>query len=467
MSADALLLRESTQALSEHLQYQELDLAAPGDPLWTATRLISSGISDTHVLYEQGGHWSVGLGTLAEVVVRSSEVVLRTPDGEERSVAWGDSPVDRVAELLDEVRVAGWRAYGWAAFELAYAHAGMAELLTDTRLDHQDTLLHLVIPHTEVRLSDGRAEVRSTRSEVLDQVAALVAAPAAEQAYQPRPVDVTESNAALYRDSVAAAVQEIQDRKLQKVILSRVVPVDGPVDLVGTYIVGRQSNNPSRSFLLNMGDLRAAGFSPEIVVEVDEQGWVTTQPLAGTRELTALTDRNANLRSELLSDSKEIFEHAISVKVAWDELAELCEPGSVVVNDFMTVKERGSVQHLASSVSGQLPRRSNPWQAFGALFPAVTASGVPKREAYEAIHRHEPQTRGLYSGAVLTVDQSGALDAALVLRTIFQRGERTWLRAGAGIVEQSRPEREFEETCEKLRSVALHVVPADPTEAER
>lgn len=459
MSPDALLTRDVTPAV-DHVQYQEVRLDISGDPLWITTRLIESGISETHVLYEQPGSWSVGLGSLAEVSVTPDQVIFSDATGRRIAREWGSSPIDRVNELLNEVRVAGWRAYGWSAFELAYAHVGLTELL------HGEPLLHLVVPHTEVRIADGRAEVRSTRPEVLDTVTALLAKPAEERSYEPRPVDVRENDAQLYRDSVAAAVAEIGDRDYQKVILSRKVPVEHEVDLVGTYVVGRQRNNPARSFLLSIGGLRAAGFSPEIVVEVDEQGWVTTQPLAGTRELTALTARNEDLRSELLNDTKEIFEHAISVKVAWDELAELCVPDSVVVNDFMTIKERGSVQHLASSVSGQLPTQSDAWQAFGALFPAVTASGVPKKEAYAAIHRHEPYPRGLYSGAVLTVDQSGALDAALVLRTIFERDGHTWLRAGAGIVEQSKPEREFEETCEKLRSVALHVVPAEKHAAD-
>lgn len=454
LSADALLLPEPAMPVPAGVKYQEFELPVTEDPLWTTTRLVQSGISDTHVLYEQGGSWSVGLGALAEITVSATEVTLTGLDGIRRVVPWGSSPIDRVAELLGRIGVEGWRAYGWAAFELAYAHAGLTELVSE------QTLLHLVIPHTEVRIEDGRATLRTTRPDLVARISELLTTPAAKTDYQPQPIDVREANAASYRDAVAAAVAEIRARDLQKVILSRVVTVEHPVDMVGTYVVGRQQNSPSRSFLLNIGDLRAAGFSPEIVVQVDEGGWVTTQPLAGTRELTTLTEHNETLRTELLGDTKEIFEHAISVKVAWDELAELCEPDSVVVNDFMTIKERGSVQHLASSVSGQLPGHVSPWHAFGALFPAVTASGVPKRAAYRAIHRHEPESRGLYSGAVLTVDQSGALDAALVLRTIFERDGRTWLRAGAGIVEQSRPERELEETCEKLRSVALHVVPA-------
>lgn len=452
VSSEALLLDEQ---FTGRLSYHEIEVAAPGDPLLVSTRLVESGISDTHVLYERPGSWAVALGSLAEITLTPSEAVLELVDGPRTSLRWTDSPVDRVAELLERLTIDGWRAYGWAAFELAYAHAGMPELIPD-----DETLLHLVVPHTEIRIADGRALVRSTRLEVLDTVRALLATPAPVRDYQPSPVAVEHSNAEAYRKSVEAAVEDIKDRRLQKVILSRVVEVDHPVDLVGTYVVGRQRNTPARSFLIGMGGLRATGFSPEIVAEVDETGWVTTQPLAGTRELSTLDTDNTGLRADLLSDTKEIFEHAISVKVSWEELTELCEPGSVVVDDYMAIKERGSVQHLASSVSGQLAAGRNPWQAFMTLFPAVTASGIPKKAAYPVIQRHETHPRGLYSGAVLTVDQSGALDAALVLRTIFQRDGKTWLRAGAGIVEQSRPERELEETCEKLRSVALHVVRA-------
>jgi salicylate synthase len=146
--------------------------------------------------------------------------------------------------------------------------------------------------------------------------------------------------------------------------------------------------------------------------------------------------------------------------VAQDELRAVCDAGSVQVTDFMAVEERGSVQHLASRVSGQLKQGSNAWHAFAGLFPAVTASGIPKAMACELIRRYEPQPRDLYSGAVLTVDEDGSLDAALVLRAVFQQSGRTWLRAGAGIVEPSTPDREFEETCEKLRSISRFLVPA-------
>jgi anthranilate synthase component 1/salicylate synthetase len=248
------------------------------------------------------------------------------------------------------------------------------------------------------------------------------------------------------------------------------VDVETEVDLVATYVAGRRGNNPARSYLLDLGGIQAAGFSPEIVVGVTAEGSVVSQPLAGTRALTPDLLANEALRADLFGSAKEVYEHAISVKTGVDELAEVCAPDSVGVPEFMAIRERGSVQHLASRVTGQLADGLRAWDAFGAVFPAVTASGVPKEPAYHTIRQYEAESRGLYSGTVLTVDHTGALDAALVLRSIFRRDGRTWLCAGAGIVGQSTPEREFEETCEKLDSVARYLVPsaaasANPTES--
>ncbi|MNV66466.1 Isochorismate synthase/isochorismate lyase [compost metagenome] len=121
---------------------------------------------------------------------------------------------------------------------------------------------------------------------------------------------------------------------------------------------------------------------------------------------------------------------------------------------------RGTVQHLASRLRGKLKHGCSAWHALRALFPAVTASGIPKQEAIEAIGLIEDQPRNLYSGSVLTVDSSGALDAALVLRTIFQQDGAAWLQAGAGIVSMSSPARELEETREKLSSFSARLVTA-------
>jgi anthranilate synthase component 1/salicylate synthetase len=434
--------------------YYRVAADVPDDPLLTIARLAAAGISETYVVYEHDNTWRFAGGVTAEIMVSRRGVRLRW-DGRQRELSWNGRPLQQVAGLLAELRIADWRAYGWAAFELAYAEAGRLGWM-----DEDTPLLHLIVPRVEVVIEAGHALVRSADADMLQAAARVFEEPATPPAYTAQPIDIDGFATDRYPDAVAAAVGEIRHKELQKVILSRVVPIDHDIDLIGTYVIGRRRNSPARSFLLNMGGLQAAGFSPETVVEVTADGQVATQPLAGTRALGGDSAENIRLRGELLADSKELFEHAISVKVAYDELTGLCQPDTVVVRDFMNVKRRGTVQHLGSQVAGQLSAGYGPWDAFGAVFPSVTASGVPKHAAYASIRRHEPERRGLYGGAVFTIDRNGVMDAALVLRTIFREAGRTWLRAGAGIVEQSRPERELQETCEKLRSVAQYLVPA-------
>ena len=141
------------------------------------------------------------------------------------------------------------------------------------------------------------------------------------------------------------------------------------------------------------------------------------------------------------------------------EIAEVAKPGTTVVSDFMTVRERGSVQHLGSTVSGQLSDQMDRMHALEALFPAVTASGIPKAESVDAIMRLDEAPRGLYSGAVVMFSADGGMDAALTLRSAYEADGQTWLRAGAGIIAESTPDREFEETCEKLTTLAPYLVP--------
>ncbi|MFB7620034.1 salicylate synthase [Kitasatospora sp. NPDC056181] len=438
--------------------YFETRLALACDPMTTAARLASSRLHADYVVYENGGTWSYAGGALAEITLDRTGARLHRPRGEEVHLPWDGHPLQQVQTLLDTVDTAHWRAYGWAAFELSYAKDGDTAHIGDQRL------LHLVVPHTEIRIDAGQAHLRCADQAGLTAALAVLTARHTEPRPVPEAVDVRRAGADAYRRAVGAAVDAINDTRLQKVIFSRVVPVETDVDFVGTYLAGRRGNNPARSFLLNLGGIEATGFSPEIVVQVAPDGRVVSQPLAGTRALTGDHTEDQRLRTELLADPKEIYEHAISVKIACDELHGVCRPGTVDVEEFMAVKERGTVQHLASRVGGHLAPGLRAWDAFQAVFPAVTASGVPKDAAYDSIRSNESETRGLYSGAVLTVDHDGAMDAALVLRSVYRQHGRTWLRAGAGIVGHSRPERELEETCEKLGSVGRYLVPAPAPE---
>ncbi len=426
------------------------------EPLVAATEFARGSVSP-FVVYERGGQWSCASGALAEIILYRDEIRYR--EGETWRVApTREDPLRGVARILASLAIEGWRAYGWAGFELSYLLHGLAHLAGD------GPLLHLIVPEREVRLSAGGAVLRAAEESDLSDLARAVSGPRPTPRGVPGPAADRERGGEEYRQVVAAAIADIRAARLRKVILSRVVPVDGDIDMVATYEAGRRGNTPARSFLLDLGGLRAAGFSPETVAEVLADGSVSTQPLAGTRALCGNASADRRLRDVLLGDPKEIYEHAVSVQACQHEMRGVCRDGSLVVDEFMQVVERGSVQHLASRVSGRLAAGRDAWDALAAVFPSITASGVPKTAACAAIARFEREPRGLYSGAVVTVDSDGALDAALALRTVFQRDGHTWLRAGAGIVEQSDPDRELEETREKLRSVSRFLVPAGSRE---
>ncbi|KRE88747.1 AMP-dependent synthetase [Frateuria sp. Soil773] len=443
-------------ASAPRARYREQALATATAPLELAARIARALDGEPFTVYERDGEWSIGIGTAAEITVDAQQVRL-DHDGERRHWPVTDFAA-AMKQALDTLPIDGWRLYGTAHFELARLFHGLG--LDDT----QAPLLRLAVPAVEIRLRQDRAMLRALDESSLpgwaERLARLDALPAGDMDAEAGTVsvDVRDADAAPYRQRVAAAVRQIDAREYHKVILSRRVPLAAPVDVAASYLAGRRANQPARSFLLGRDGFHSAGFSPETVVEVSADGRVSTQPLAGTRALGADDAEEARLRRDLLNDPKEIAEHAASVKLAFEELGLVCAPGSIQVSEFMDVCRRGSVQHLASRVQGRLGPGRSAWDAFRALFPAVTASGIPKREAIEAIGRHEPSRRGLYSGCVMIADSDGALDAALVLRSVYQDRGQAWLQAGAGVVAMSTPERELEETCEKLASVSRHLV---------
>lgn len=435
--------------MTTHLIHRRVPFGA--DPIATAAAL-TVGTRQPYIVYEQPHElwWAEGERAVVEVTGGTTTV---TVDGRQRSFDRGTTIFDGVRQALATLPFDDWRVYGWASFELVHEPAAT------------EKTVHLVVPERQIRFSADAALLFAASEAELDALhERLTTAAAATAAASPAEARITPQldgeETPLYRKAVAEAIETIRRGGLDKVILSRSVPVPGEIDLARTYLAGRRGNAPARSFLLDLGGWEVAGFSPEIVARVTANGTVLTQPLAGTRALDGSADLDAARRAELYRDPKEVFEHAISVYLAATEMAAFCAGGTVHVQDFMSVKERGSVQHLASEVSGRLADGAGLWDALSTLFPAITASGVPKRAACELIRQAEPE-RGLYSGAVLTAGADGTLDAALVLRSVFRHAGRTWLRAGAGVVAQSDPARELEETREKLLSVSRFLVPAN------
>jgi salicylate synthetase len=185
---------------------------------------------------------------------------------------------------------------------------------------------------------------------------------------------------------------------------------------------------------------------------------VVTEPLAGTRALGRGVDCDRAARDDLESNSKEIVEHAISVRSSLQEIGEVAEPGTAVVMDFMTVRERGSVQHLGSTVEARLHPSMDRMDALEALFPAVTASGIPKAESVER-SCGSTKARGDCIPVRWLCSRPTEAWTQRWRCAAYDSDGQTWLRAGAGIIADSTPDREFEETCEKLTTWAPYLVP--------
>ena len=446
--------------MSDTRHYAEITIPTKGDPLITATRIVRSADVADYVLYEHQDEWSLGLGVHGRLTVYPDRTEVRH-DSRVQVIERGGDVSQSIHAGLRALGVEGWRAYGTAEFELS-------RLLYGLPVQGSPPLVTLFVPIEEFRIGQRSIRIRALDPGRLTALQALAerAAGDDEASVSPAPLVLGEKiarhDADAYQEAVGAALKEILAHQYRKVILSRKIPLSQSLDMVASFVAGRRANTPARSYLLRLDGLEAAGFSPETVAEVSEAGEVFTTPLAGTRSTGDELEEELDLREELLSDSKEIAEHAISVYVGFDELTMACDPTTVSVVNFMLVARRGAVQHLASRLKGQLLKHCTAWHAFSALFPAVTASGVPKRESVDAIGRLESGPRGLYAGCVMICDHTGALDAALVLRSFYQRAGQAWLQAGAGIMNMSRPERELEETREKLSSFAGYLVPASP-----
>lgn len=426
-----------------------------------AEKLCEKGFYEDYIIYENKENIFVGIGKYIEITVYKDVVVLSSTD-EEFKYKTNNINLE-LSKIFKKIPMEKWRAYGIANFSLAYYN-------NDLPLDKENSyLIKIFIPQIELEINAEEILFRAIKLDEFNRINDSIkdienkfnnynCLDNIERRERILPEKYINQNTEEYKDKVSKAIEEIRDKKYNKVIISRKVNINEHLDMLSSYILGRKNNNPARSYIVNLDGVEVIGYSPETVVEVSSDRIVSTFPLAGTRAITSDEKETKNLKEELLTDAKEIAEHAISVKLAYEELKQVCLSESIVVNEFMEVLNRGTVQHLASRLKGKLKEGLTVWDALKALFPAVTASGIPKKEAIDAISRLEDEPRELYSGSVFTYNSEEELDAALVLRSIYQDKNNTWLRAGAGIVELSSPERELEETCEKLNSVINQLV---------
>jgi len=209
--------------------------------------------------------------------------------------------------------------------------------------------------------------------------------------------------------------------------------------------------NPSPyMFFLDFGNFQLIGSSPEMLVRL-EDGHAETRPIAGTRPRGKSEEEDQALVTELLTDEKEKAEHTMLVDLGRNDIGRVCRFGSVKVPLYMSTEKYSHVIHIVSSVQGELVANCGPFDLLRASFPAGTVSGAPKVRAMEIITELEGTKRGPYAGAVGYFGYGGNMDTCITIRTIVMIGDHVYLQGGAGIVADSDPEREYEETLNKTK----------------
>ncbi|MBE0595682.1 MAG: chorismate-binding protein, partial [Desulfuromonadales bacterium] len=209
--------------------------------------------------------------------------------------------------------------------------------------------------------------------------------------------------------------------------------------------------NPSPyMFFLRFGNTLVVGASPEVLVRKEGEQ-VEVRPIAGTRPRGASAEEDARLEAELLADPKELAEHIMLVDLGRNDLGRVCRTGSVEVSELMVIERYSHVMHIVSNVRGTLEGGQDAFDVFRATFPAGTLSGAPKIRAMEIIDELEPCRREVYGGAVGYFSFSGNMDMAIAIRTLVVQDGKVHLQAGAGIVADSDPETEYQETLTKAR----------------
>jgi len=259
---------------------------------------------------------------------------------------------------------------------------------------------------------------------------------------------VSHSSREEFESIVRKAQHYIKEGDIYQVVLSQRWHIKSNKSALEVYRKLRRINPSPYMFLLNFGNNAIVGASPEMMVRI-EKGMIETRPIAGTRPRGENDEEDNRLIKELLSDEKELSEHTMLLDLGRNDIGRVSATGSVQVKEKMIVEKYSHVIHIVSSVTGNLNGNCQPIDGHFACFPAGTVSGAPKIRAMEIIDELEKEKRGVYAGSIAYLDFWGNLDSCIAIRTLVKKGNTFYIQAGAGIVADSDPTREYNETKSK------------------
>lgn len=255
-----------------------------------------------------------------------------------------------------------------------------------------------------------------------------------------------------YKEAVAKIKEYILAGDAMQIVISQQMSVafdEAPMDL---YRALRHLNPSPYMFFIDLGDLQIVGSSPEILVRLEDE-MVTVRPIAGTRRRGTTNEKDLALEKDLLTDPKEIAEHLMLIDLGRNDVGRIADVGSVELTEKMVIERYSHVMHIVSNVNGRIKAGMSPMDVLRATFPAGTVSGAPKIRAMEIIDELEPVKRGIYAGAVGYLGWHGNMDTAIAIRTAVIKDKKLFVQAGAGIVADSQPQLEWDETMNKGRAI--------------
>ncbi len=255
-----------------------------------------------------------------------------------------------------------------------------------------------------------------------------------------------------FERAVARAKDYIKAGDIIQVVLCQRLETETRSEPFEIYRALRFINPSPYMFYLELEDLRVIGSSPETMVRLTGNT-IELRPIAGTRRRGATPEEERELEADLLADPKERAEHIMLVDLGRNDVGRVAQIGTVEVNELMAIERYSHVIHIVSNVRGKLAPDKTPFDLFVSAFPAGTVSGAPKIRAMQIISELEPQKRGLYAGAIGYFGYNGNLDTCIVIRTIVMKGKKAYITAGAGIVADSDPRLEYQETLNKARAM--------------
>ena len=390
----------------------------------------------------------------------------------------GEDPLDELKRQLAQyqfVPMPGWERFsGGAVGYLGYDMVRFFENLPDRNPDDLDLpesqfmfadtlvifdhVMHRVRVLAQAFVSDDPQTAYWDAVRRVEQVVSILAGPLPERSVTPSgPAAVPENPSELpstmtraqHREAVLKAKEYIAAGDAIQVVLAHRLQAQLRVDPFDLYRSLRAINPSPYMYYLSFGDLKIIGASPEILV-TEDAGKVVTRPIAGTRRRGKTPEEDEALERELLADEKELAEHIMLVDLHRNDIGRACEPGTVQVDKLMTVERYSHVMHIVSNVIGKLRADKDQFDVLRACFPAGTVSGAPKIRAMEIIEELEPVRRGPYAGAVGYFSFSGSMDTCITLRTLVVKGDTCYFQAGGGIVADSEPDAEYNETLMKM-----------------